>query len=180
MRLLTNGIPKSGGHALVKACELLGQPTDVSHITFSQGRPENVTHHLFIKRDPRNILISWMRFKSIPVTQGMFISTLKRYEQDSEKPFIDLVREYLPWLTAPDVFVVKFEDLISDGGLTIQAIAQHLSVPYLSDAYDNLPGLTRTWTGKYSDYTGIWTPEVQAEWRAAGGEDILKEMGYAS
>lgn len=171
--LTINGIPKAGCHALLKACELLGIPTgNVEHLTYKEKTERK---YVFIIRDPRNILISWLRSKSKEVTQGNFISAFRRY--DERQSFIEHIKSFLGWLSDPDTLVVRFENLIKDDK-EMRRIADYLGVSYLDDAFENLPGLTRTWTGKYSDYQDIWTEELQKVWNEEGGVEIQKLLGY--
>ena len=67
--ILVNGFPKSGTHALLKAVELLGIPVrseqidvaidhaELNHLPYEEPRDRD-DRFLFIKRDPRNVLIS--------------------------------------------------------------------------------------------------------------------------
>lgn len=173
MTVIVNGYPKSGTHALLKTCELLGVPTsEVNHIPFGEPLPEGT--HLFIKRDPRNILISWLRSNNKPVTQGMFISA---FQSIYGKLFPNSLAEYAGWLTDTNTYVIKFEDLISSD-IVMRNLASYLNISYLEDAWPNLPGFTVTWTGEYSDWTKLWTPELDTFWNANGGQEILTIWNY--
>ena len=186
--ILCNGIPKSGTHAFLKAVELLGCAGMLVHHEYQVGGllPEDMratTHHLFIKRDPRNVLISWLRFFSKPVTSGMFITAFRNWSGTANdglatRTFLDASLEFTPWLSDPSVFVVKFEDLTASDA-ELRRIAAYLAVPYLEDAFRHLPGMTRTWTGKLSDYTAIWNADIESVWSAEGGPQLLKAWGYA-
>jgi hypothetical protein len=171
-RVVTNGYPKMGNHALVKALQLLGEPCDVNHIPYGETLPDG--KHVFIKRDPRNALISWMRFVGKPVTEGMFVSTMRWLGRSNYR---DDLAKYEGWLTDPATLVVCFEDLIASPA-EMQRLASHLDIPYLDGAWEALPGLTRTWTGKLSDFREIWTPYVEGCWNAGDGAGILQWWGY--
>jgi hypothetical protein len=171
-RVITNGYPKMGNHALVKALQLLGEPCDVNHYAYGDKLPEGP--HVFIKRDPRNALISWMRFVGKPVTEGMFVSTMRWLESSNYR---DALAKFEGWLTDPDTLVVRFEDLIASDA-EMRRIAAHLDIPYLDGAWEELPGLTMTWTGKLSNYRDIWTPYVEGCWKSGGGDEILRAWGY--
>jgi hypothetical protein len=173
MRVTANGFPKAGNHALVKGLQLLGVDCDVSHIPVAEGVPADVPH-VFIKRDPRNIICSWLRFQGRPVTQGMFLTCLDRFQ---ERGLVDEMAEYEGWLHDTSTIVVRYEDLIASD-VVLRRLASVLEVPYLDDAFTHLPGMTRTWHKQHSDYQTIWTPEVEAGWVAAGGPDLLKRWGY--
>jgi len=170
MKVICNGIPKSGTHALLKAVQLLGvTDTDHEHLAYSSPLHDK---HILIIRNPRDVLISWCRWTYKQVTQGFIIGAMAE--------FVQHYNDYKPWLTDADTLVIKFEDLISDNGVTIQQIATYLDVPYLTDAYANLPGLTRTWTGNYSDWTEHWTQDIEDAWQAVGGANVEQDYGYVS
>lgn len=167
----TNGFSKSGNHALVKAVQLLGQPCEVNHIPFGEVIEGK---HIFIKRDPRNVICSWLRFNGRPVTPGMFITAFRLFQTASLN---DEMAEYEGWLSDTSAHVVRYEDLISDDSC-IRGIATFLEIPYLAGAFENLPGLTRTYYPDHSDYRAIWSPEVEAVWSAEGGPELLARWGY--
>jgi hypothetical protein len=171
-RVVPNGYPKMGNHALVKALQLLGEPCEVAHIPYGQPLPPG--QHILVVRDPRNALISWIRFQGKPVTPGMVVSTFRHVEDAS---YHDALARYEGWLTDPDTMVVRFEHLIvSDAEM--RRIATALGISYLDGAFEALPGLTHTWTGQLSDYRTIWSLDLEARWQAEGGSDILRVWGY--
>lgn len=162
-----NGPPKMGNHALWKACELLGIASGgVNHHPFDEPVPGM---HLFIKRDPRDALVSWVRFSGLPVTQGTLITAMVEY--------LPQLPPFEGWLSEPSTFVVSFERLIADDA-QMRAIAAHCSVPYLDDAWPNLPNHTRTWTGRLSDWREHWTPAVADAWASHSGAAVLARWGY--
>lgn len=162
-----NGAPKMGNHALWKACELLGIVTDgVRHEAYAEAEPGR---RLFTRRDPRNALVSWVRFSNLPVTQGTLISAMADY--------LPQLPQYEGWLTAPGVLVVAFERLVADDQ-QMREIASFAGVPYLDDAWPNLPDHTKTWTGRLSDWREHWAPAVDDAWVAAGGPALLERWGY--
>lgn len=171
MEVTTNGFPKSGNHALVKAIQLLGVPCHVDHLPFGE---EVCAKHVFIKRDPRNIICSWLRFQGMPVTPGMFIAAFRKFQ---EKSLLEELVTYEPWLTDENTLVVKYEDLIQSDA-TLRKIADYLGTPYIEGAFENLPGMTRTWYAEHSDYQTIWTPEVASVWFREGGFELLSTWGY--
>lgn len=162
-----NGPPKMGNHALWKACELLGiASSGVNHVE----HPGDIERpHIFIRRDPRNALVSWVRFEGMPVTQGTLITAMASY--------LPQLPRYEGWLTDPDTLVVTFERLVANDQ-QMREIAAYCGVPYLDDAWPNLPNHTKTWTGRLSDYREHWTPAVDAAWVAAGGPALLERWGY--
>lgn len=172
MGLITNGFPKAGNHALVKACQLLGQPCAVEHIVYAD-KPEGA--FVFIRRDPRNIVLSWLRFQGKPVEPGLFITHFRAFQNAS---LVEEMAAYEGWLTDPDTLVVRYEDLIASDA-EMRRIAAALGVPYLEGAFEALPGLTRTWNAQHANYATFWTPDVEAVWAAEGGPELLERWGYA-
>lgn len=167
-----NGFPKCGNHALVKALQLLGQPCQVNHIQFGG---EVIGKHIFIKRDPRNVVCSWLRFKGQPVTPGMFITAFRLF---NDKSLVEEMADYEGWLHDASTHVVRYEDLVADDAC-LRGIAAFLEITYLTGSFENLPGMTRTWYADHSDYRAIWTPEVETVWGAEGGPELLAAWGYA-
>ncbi len=176
MKLICNGFPKSGNHALWKACELLGVPSEVNHIAYADGLPAEATHHIFIKRDPRNVIVSWLRFRKVPVTPGYFLRAFRCFD-DGPPSLVDAMAEYEPWLAHNDTLIVGFEELVADAE-PMHHIANYLGVPYIDRAWDDLPGLTKTWNAERSDYRAVWTEQVQQAWATEGGNDLLLRWGY--
>jgi hypothetical protein len=167
-----NGFPKHGNHALVKAVQMLGVPCMVNHIPFGRSVGEK---HVFIKRDPRNGLVSWLRMNGQPEIPGMFITAFRLFQSNS---LVAELAEYEGWLHDAGTLVVRYEDLIS-GPDEIMKVAAYLGASYQPTAFENLPGLTRTWTGpNHSDYRVLWTPEVEAVWNVEGGPELLSRWGY--
>lgn len=178
INLCAHGFPKSGNHALVKACQLLGVPCDVEHREFAQGLPVLTTHDVLIKRDPRNVVISKLREEGQPVTVGMFLQKAKRFTK--EPLSVELAR-YEPWLEHAG-FVVRFEDLASPDVMVresvMKSIASYLGVKYREGAAAELPGLTRTYNVVKSDYRTIWSDDLEYEWNVLGGAFMLNHWGY--
>lgn len=166
----TSGFAKSGNHALVKAVQLLGQPCSVEHIPYSGP----VGPHIFIKRDPRNVVCSWLRFNGHPVTPGMFITAFRLFQTRS---LVEELAAYGGWLSDPQTLVVSYEALIASDA-EMRRIAAYLDTPWIDGAFDELEGLTATWFAQHSDYRTIWTPEVDAVWAAEGGPALLARWGY--
>lgn len=172
--MIANGFPKSGNHALVKACELLGVPAEVNHFPYPHPIPDG-EQHVLIKRDPRNVVISWMRMQGKPVTPGMFITYCRRFET---KSLADSLAEYEPWLHDPRTFVVRYEDLVASD-VEMRRLAAHLGVPYIDGAFEELPGLTKSWNPVRSDFRIIWTPDAATFWNDYGGPSLLARWGYS-
>jgi len=187
MKVFCNGFPKAGNHALWKAVELLGQPAGVNHRPFKEGIPDDTTHHIFIVRDPRNIIVSWLRFQQQAVTPGTFLARFRRFDSASLSEEMARYEEWTKWeyarsettwqFIAAKTYVVRYEDLIADDK-AMRDLAVFLNVPYIKGAWEELPGLTKTWNKVRSDYYDIWTPEVIKAWYTEGGDHLLQRWGY--
>lgn len=173
--VIVNGFPKTGCHALKKGVELLGAaPVDLIHEP--AGTLASLDAPMVVSfRDPRNVLISRCRWDQRPLASGSLINLLR--DCDGE-PFVTGYRRYLPWLEDERVRCMPYEALTgSDAGLRL--VALYLGIPYLEDAFVNLPGLTMTWTGKPSVWQDHWTEQLSKEWKLYGGDDLEHELGYA-
>ncbi len=168
--VVTSGFAKSGNHALVKAVQLLGHPCSVEHLEYAGP----IGQHLLIKRDPRNIVCSWLRFNGKPVTPGMFITAFRLFQHDT---LVNEMAAYEGWLSDPQTLVVSYEALTASDA-EMRRIAAYLDTPWIDGAFDDLEGLTATWFAQHSDYRTIWTPEVEAVWVAEGGPALLARWGY--
>ena len=167
-----NGIPKSGTHALERAVQLLGCNTMLAHLPYKQKPPGK---QILICRHPKNVMVSWLRFTKGLVTEGFLIGLFKEFDGF---PLFDSFARYEPYLKDPSVLVVRFEDLFSDGGETLERVASYLETPVLSDAYRNIVGLTVTYTGEHSDWEEHWTDPVEAAWVEAKGPEVEAIWSY--
>lgn len=169
--LIVNGFPKHGTHAAMKACELLGVNGIRAH--WIHGKLPPHAKHVFIKRDPRDALISWVRMMKRQVTQGFIIASIRKFQDES---IARELRRFVPFLR-DGTFVLKYEALVADDR-ELRRLAEYLGVPFLSDAFENLPGFTATWNNKHSDHREYWTPEIEAVWLEEKGAQILEAWGY--
>lgn len=172
--VIASGHPKSGCHALVKALHLLGWPCQVEHRAFGSdlgGRP-----HIFIKRDPRNVAVSWVRWLKQPVTEGTFIAACRNMA-NTWRALPASLADYEGWLTHTGTLVVSYEALIASPE-EINRMARHLGSEVPADAWPNLLGGTATWSGQPSDWREVWTPGLQRHWQSIGGAELLRAWGY--
>lgn len=171
-----NGFPKSGNHALVKALRLLGEPCAVNHLPYVsnvQGK------HILIKRDPRNVVVSALRHMGRVVTQSAVRTEIAEFGLTSPGSLVEQMAAYEGWLSDPNTYVVRYEDLIADD-VAMRGIAAYIGVEYVAGTFEKLPGHTETWNIVRSDYSLLWTEETQAAWEAAGGPDLLNRWGYGN
>lgn len=171
--IVTNGFPKSGNHALVKAVQLLGQPCRVQHEPFTQVEGPCV----FIRRDPRNVLLSWVRHLGKPVVPGMVATHAQRFEESAAGTLADAMAPFEGWLSDAGVLVVSYEAL-TESDAEMRRIAAYLGVPYIDGAWQWLPGMTQTWHAQHSDWRSVWTADVQTAWDGIDGPALLQRWGY--
>lgn len=171
-RVFANGFPKAGNHALVKACHLLALDCAVEHLPYVGLAPGPT---VFIKRDPRNIIMSWLRHSGQAVARGPFMVQIHNFM--GKGPIVDQLAAYEGWLNDRDTLVVSYEALTASP-VEMQRIAEFAGVEFDPDVFDLLPGLTRTWFPDHSDWQTIWTPQVEKAWNDAGGADLLTRLGY--
>jgi hypothetical protein len=172
--VLTTGPEKAGNHALVKAVELLGIPCEVEHRKYNEGLPVRAKH-LFIKRDPRNMILSMLRFEGKQINVGMYLTYFRRYCE--QKSLVNYLDKFESWLRHPNTLVIKYEELI-ESDKVMRQIAEYLGISYIEGSFELLPGITHTWTGMLSDYKVIWTPQIESIWNNEGGPKLLKAWGY--
>ncbi len=170
MKAYTNGFPKCGNHALVKAVQLLGVPCEVNHHPYWPTTQRTI----IIKRDPRNVVLSWVRHLGHPVTRGMVMTHIRSFERGQS--IVEAMMPFEGWL-ASSALVVSFEALTASDA-ELRRIADHLEVPYMDEAWRWLPGMTRTWNPQHSDWRALWTPQVQQVWESVGGNELLARWGY--
>jgi hypothetical protein len=168
-----NGIPKSGTHALAKTIQLLGVPCEVSHYTHDKKPADDKVVVIF--RDPKNILTSWVRFLGRQMTQGAFIEQLQIFCDIGMRSTLDA---YEPYLSDDSTLCVRYEELLTDAGVTVSNIANFLGVPVLDDCYTNIEGFTRTWNPTKSDWREHWTDNIDSAWVSHGCREAAERMGY--
>lgn len=155
-----------------------------------------------IFRDPRNALVSAMRYKPAPQTKGGEYYFRGKYKLSGKHRILDLIRNgynkfptwadytraFLPWLKHG--LPVRFETINTIN--TLKAIRDYLGadgdVDYLSGhligngkEIDNRPmyAADSTWSGELSDWHDYWDDEIQAAFEETGCHTLLKELGYA-
>ncbi len=168
--VVCSGAPKSGTHLLLKAVSLFG-----GHINQPEHAHEPYWHknprkkYINIKRNPRNVLMSWLRFNVMPLNEKTFIKELPAVVAEGFT--------YVPWLADTDTLTVSFESLVADPA-ELGKISEFISKPLISGHFDKLWGRTKTFTGQLSDWRDHWTPAVQAEWERCRGIELEKALDY--
>ena len=173
------GIPKSGTNAAEKVCKLLGKRPKRLHT--SNWRLANDNKVLFIYRNPRNVVISAVRYQNQQVrdetpdvTDKKIIDQIYGFFNTSLRSYYEV---YYPWLNSK-ACKVKFADLVSNPS-TVKSIIDYMgSNAKPENIVKNLPGGTGTWTGKYSDWTKYWSEEVDKVWKEEGMVEMEKKWGF--
>lgn len=176
------GIPKSGTNATEKVVRLLGRTP--SHHMHTPPREEIYTKHkvIYIRRNPRNVLISWLRYHERELTEKNMIDTIQDFGYPDEdrqhgNSMFDMYTAYDEWRSIPSVCVVRYEDLVQDQD-TIDRIADYLNVPRSDGILPSLPKGTYTWNDKKSNWKEYWTDRVEGAWLMSGMPVIESTMGY--
>ena len=158
---------------------------------------------VFVLRDPRDILISRLHYTAGLKRHWMHKFFTENYHTDVERlrlliegheanpvviPMRNVLESFQPWLTAPGVLAVKFEDLVGErGGGSAQKklevltqIAEHCCLPTA-----HLDELARTATGATATLRkgkiGGWRADMPGEivdllHRDCG--DLIEAFGY--
>lgn len=168
------------------AVPTLEQATALPHDHFLHGHvPADVEVPPSVKvvtvlRHPRNVLVSYSRrfaFNRMILKwiarrrRGMHTAlgsppTLQEILANGfvDRPFVEVYRRFLGWRGRG--LVVRYEDIPRD----FTAGAPDL---YAGAAEDH-----NTLTSEPTDWREVWTPDIDASWRAAGGYELEQDAGY--
>ena len=170
MPIVCTGASKSGTHLLLKAVRLfygnIGLPFH-SHVP--HAHKESDKKYINIIRNPRNTLISWVRFNRLPIDEKHLIQEIPDIIAEGA--------EYLGWLADDDALNVRFEELNTTPS-ELDKIAEFIDMPLVDKHYSKLWGGTKTFTGKLSHWPPFWTPEVAKCWTEHGGDNLERQLGY--
>jgi hypothetical protein len=175
MRVVVNGIQKSGTHALLKAVQL-NRPTlgalAVEHAHATEVDSET-NKHIFIVRHPRNAILSLVR---PDCSEQNIIRQITNYAD--KKDFLSHAMGYVHFLSDPKTLVVRYEELVSNPS-TIRAVCAFVGYEYKEGAFEALP-MAWTPTNRFdkSDWTQHWTPAIDAVWSDHGLE-WERLLGYS-
>ncbi len=159
-----NGLPRSGNHALQKACALLGVELRVEHYHYSEKVPG--WKYLYVTRNPRSMAVAACRApKPHVATPEGIIAQIREYRYIM--PLADLLADRAMWLVDPDVHAISYEELTgSPAG--IERLAGLLGVMATGGEFAKLPGGTLSWTGGSDGWQAYWTDAVEAVWQESG------------
>jgi hypothetical protein len=117
-----------------------------------------------IKRDPRNVLVSYCRHRKREGSKLEF--TIPSALTDFwGAPFVSTYRSYLGW--AGRSIIIRYEDMpasvIGDG----------------SGIYERHNKDWNTRTGKPSRWQDVWNEQAEAAWVRHGGPELAAQAGYS-
>lgn len=164
-----NGSPKTGTHLLQKAVVLFGVDYLLTKYTHSLDEKEIEGKHLHIIRNPRNVLISWMRFNKNNFNEKDIINTIPS--------IIKEMKEYTKWLDDKNVFNTKFEILLTDPNELIK-IGKFLGEKPIDNHFKLIWGGTKTFTNSLSNWREYWSDSIGIAWEKSGGLELENVLGY--
>lgn len=164
--IIVTGLPKSGTHALALGLELLGLPSHRQHIEFGRAAAD-----IAIIRDPRDVLVSWLRMQKKPVTTGTLIAAMRNFDG---RPYSDALAAYEGWIPVS----VRYESLIQSD-VEMRWLADRFDVGYIDGAWECLMDAdTPTKTQTASRWTDYVNPVLTEVWDDIMGTDTLSKWGY--
>jgi hypothetical protein len=174
----------------------------VSHLECTPRTRELLTDFkvVFVYRDLRAALVSWMRFHQDTGREAQWNWIWPEYPNKRERlvvflreagaVFFGVCRAMQPWFAEPGAFGVRFETLHGDDGPDAQArLCEELAVildhpnPSSTPA-DLLPGLTTTPTltssGARTRRDEYWSAAAEELFQGLGGGELNAFFGYSS
>lgn len=166
-------------------------PAFVPYFIFRDPRDVVVSHVFYVtEMEPRHVHHAY--YASLPdFDSRLRVSILGRPELKIEFPDIAARFEpYLPWLDAPGVLSLHFEDLVNDRPSALEAILDHFLVraPLLRPRGELLsalesainPGRSPTFrSGKTGEWKRFFKAEHRELFKRVAG-DLLQRLGYES
>ena len=169
--LYCTGAPKTGTHLLLKALHLFGGDClQAIHSHKDHNFPWKTTDtRVHIIRNPRNVLISWVRYQHLPRNDETIIGSMNYV--------ISCMLGHYGWIEEEHCLTVRFEELLEDPNV-IKKISEHLDKPLIEDHFDSLWGDTDTFTNDLTEWRDFWTDDVNTAWIEKGGVEIENKMCY--
>jgi len=168
--IVCNGAPKTGTHLLLKTVYLfggLGYTAKHEHKPFVESFN---CKHIHIRRNPRNVLISYIRhFDNADLSKRNIIKHMPIV--------IEEMKPYIPWIKDKNTLNVTFEDLLTDEK-ELSRIADYLGFDLAYDHFKKIWGNTSTFTGNLSNWRDWWDEEIDKEWDKNGGRALEAMLGY--
>lgn len=169
--LYCTGAPKSGTHLLLKAMHLFGgYGLTAIHSHKDHNYPWDIeASRIQIIRNPRNVLISWVRFVKLPRNNETIIGSMNY--------IIKRMEGHFGCIADDRCLTVRFEELLNDPDI-LEDIGEHLDMPLIDNHFELLWGDTRTFTDDLTDWPNFWNDEVDAAWIKHGGVELENKMNY--
>ena len=170
--LYCGGAPKSGTNLLLKALKLFGtDEVRKHHYGFYKPYPYEDKPHpqVQIIRNPRNVLISWVRFMKLPRNDTTIIKSMDF--------MLDYLHDHFPSIADDRWHTVRFEELLSDPQV-LQGIGDYLGLTLIENHFEQLWGDTVTFTGDLTMWEDWWTETVHEAWSKKGGVKLENKMRY--
>jgi len=179
-----------------------GKAMIFSHLHYNDEAAETLTKHnfpvLFIYRDPRDLLLAAARLvtkRGMPVPEALglakpWASRHDEYVLQLINNITDIYANFTPWLEHPNVYAVRFEDLVGPKGggsaekqlRVLRDIANHINMPLTeteaTKIAEKLFGQSATFR---KGQIGAWKVEFTTEHKQLfkqKGQALLEQLGY--
>ncbi len=171
--LFCTGSPKTGTHLLLKAVHLFGEECDEA---VHSHKDHNVRwsaedKRVHIIRNPRDVVISWVRYQHLPRNDRTIIKSMSF--------MIKCMLGHVGWLNEPHCLTVRFEELLKDQKV-LESIGSYLNLPLAEDHFESLWGGTSTFTGDLTNWKEFWNDKIDSEWKSRGGVELENKLGYVN
>lgn len=153
---------------------------------------------LFVCRELRAALVSWMRFSMNKGRGEQFGVAWKAIARERDRmaeflrlfgpTYLGLAHAVSLWLTSPAICALRYETLMGDHGETekldmLEAAARYLGAPQaraqLAQAAAAVVGKeTKTWSGRRSSLEGYWDERCEQWFEENGGVALNAVLGY--
>jgi hypothetical protein len=169
--LYCTGAPKTGTHLLLKALHLFGgKGLAAVHSHKDHYSKWNIDDkRVHIIRNPRNVLISWVRYQKLPRNDNTIIGSMDY--------IIKRINGHFGWLAENTVLTVRFEELLTNPDI-LKLISKHINMPLIDNHFELLWGDTLTFTNDLTDWKDFWTDDIQEAWVNKRGIEIEDKMCY--
>ncbi len=151
---------------------------------------------IFAVRDMRHAVVSYMRWLKGHASAGPAAEEWLPLEEGPEKMlrflethgdlYFDTCNKMRGWAKDPDIFMIRFEDLVGQNGREVQVKRFHELQNFLNVAPENPESLieqvvgadTKTYSGELSAIEAYWNDEVEQRFRELGGKALNTLFGY--
>ncbi len=146
---------------------------------------------IFAKRELRSAMVSMMRFLSRPGRGGDWAwKTIEEprvrfleFLHDRGPELLSWIESMAGWEAQPEVFTVRFEDLVQGSREHAQALAAKAGIELPPDRAAGmlervLGQPTKTWSGGISQTAACWSDAAESLFRKLGGIELNRRLGY--